>query len=789
MKFQYQVTSRVLLRTLGILALGLVGPSVIGLNRPAGAQMLTYAESGKPEDSGLGLLQEEPHDIIYFTEKSGGGWVKSHLLPVRDMPTTPRGTLQFSILGIEVEEFVAKWSDIERIDFWEKRLERETASRIANEDFVGAYPFLSILIRDYPRRPGLKALRSEFLWRNAIQRASGSQRAESLAMLEELFRYDPQYNQAQVLKAISLTTGGLMQAMVDEGDLDNAQQLLARLKEDYGRFDLPAISKWDGEFLRMATEKRNEAIEAVKQKDFRSARTLARESLYLKPDIEGGRELVKKIDEAYPLVSVGVLQAARVFDPVRLDNWSARRAGRLLYRTMFEIQGAAPEGGEYDFIFGSAETTPDRQVLELSIDTAKLPNPLNRIEVDFLADQLARRARPESETYFSPWAASVTGIGIDGPQRIECVLRRPHVLPTCLLQINVDASWFGGEKGGPTGDYFIDVIEDDQTRFKLTEEARRASGDSGKPREIVEVRCDTGSDSVSKLLSGEIDVLDQLFPADAIKLKERRDVKVVEYPLPTIHMLVPCSDHEFVADKNFRRALLYGINREDILKGELLENHESLGCRVLSGPFPAGLSQDDPLGYGYDTSILPRRFEPSLAQLLVSLSQNLKAAEAERKGEPEPKLRTVRLAFPADNLSRVACEAIRSQWELIGLDVELVELPVGRTYPDPDTADLVYVSCAIWEPIIDARRLLGPRGLAKSEDQLIGLGLRRLEEARNWKEVRDRLLVLHSISHHELPVLPLWQMVDSFAYRNNLVGMGNNIVSLYQNAGNWRLEF
>ncbi|QEF96381.1 Bacterial extracellular solute-binding protein, family 5 Middle [Stieleria maiorica] len=784
MKFPFQFNPTATGFALALIAL--IGSA---LHAPASAQTLTYAESGKPEDSGLGLLQEAPHDIIYFTDSSGGGWAKVQLLPIRDMPATTRGSLRFSILGIELDEFVAKWTDIERIDFWEKRLERETASRIANGDFVGAYPFLSILIRDYPRRPGLKTLRSEFLWRNAIQRASGSQRAESLAMLEELHRYDPQYNQAQVLKAISLTTGSLMQSLIDEGDLDNAQQLLARLKEDYGRFDLPAIAKWEGEFLRMATEKRNEAIEAVKRKDFRSARKLARESLYLKPDIDGGRDLVKKIDEAYPLVSVGVLQAARIYDPVRMDNWAARRAGRLLYRNLFEIQGAAPEGGEYDFLFGSAETTPDRQVLELTLETAKLPNPLNRIEVDFLADQLALRAMPESETYFSPWAASVTGIGIDGPQRIECVLRRPHVLPTCLLQINVDASWFGGEKGGATGDYFTDVVNDEETRFMLTEDARRASGDSGKPREIVEVRCNTGSESVSKLLSGEIDVLDQLFPADAIKLKERRDVKVVEYPLPTIHMLVPCSDHQFVADKNFRRALLYGINREDILQGELLENHASPGCRVLSGPFPAGLSQDDPLGYAYDTTILPRRFEPSLAQLLVALSKNLKIAEAKRKDEPEPKLRAVRLAFPADNLSRVACEAIRSQWELIGLDVELVELPIGRTYPDPDTADLVYVSCAIWEPIIDARRLLGPRGLARSEDQLIGLGLRRLEEARNWKEVRDRLLVLHSISHHELPVLPLWQMVDSFAYRNNLVGMGSNIVSLYQNAGNWRLEF
>jgi hypothetical protein len=124
---------------------------------------------------------------------------------------------------------------------------------------------------------------------------------------------------------------------------------------------------------------------------------------------------------------------------------------------------------------------------------------------------------------------------------------------------------------------------------------------------------------------------------------------------------------------------------------------------------------------------------------------------------------------------------------LIGLETELVELPVGRTFPDPGQADIVYVAAAAWEPIIDARRILGPEGLAGSEDQLVGLGLRRLEEAKNWREVRDRLLDLHAIAHHELPVLPLWQMVDSYAYRRELIGVGSDIVALYQNAGNWRL--
>ena len=65
-------------------------------------------------------------------------------------------------------------------------------------------------------------------------------------------------------------------------------------------------------------------------------------------------------------------------------------------------------------------------------------------------------------------------------------------------------------------------------------------------------------------------------------------------------------------------------------------------------------------------------------------------------------------------MSRVACEAIKSQWELLGLEVQLVELPLGVTFPsrEENIADIAYVSAAVWEPVIDARRVLGPRGLA-----------------------------------------------------------------------------
>ncbi|MBB3208590.1 hypothetical protein FHS27_004419 [Rhodopirellula rubra] len=770
-------------QTIGCLALALCAWMPLS---PAHAEIINYAEKGRPEDPGLELLQEDPHDIILFKESAGGGWVKTRLLdlPGRSMPSNPKGQLKFRIIGIETKDFVAKWDDVEFIDFWEKRLERETADRIKEGDFTGAYPFLAVLIRDYPSRPNLRTLRSEFLMRDAGSRYKKGEIGPALAMLEELHRYAPEYKPQAVLAAIGMMTDSLMQKLMDENKLELAQKLLARLEKDYLGKPLASIKKWNQIFLEMAQERQAGAIAALKAENFREARRLSRESIYLKPSIENGKELVRKIDQIYPLVNVGVLQTAKDLDPTRLDNWAARRAGRLLYRVLFEMKGAGPEGGEYEFLFGETEQSPDRMNFSMMLEPEKLEPPLNGVDGFFIADRLAARVSPESDVYFSPWAAALEAIGLDGPKQIDCVLRRPNVLPSALIQMTVDGSWFGGEPGSPTGDYRRDVVEGDVVRYTLVGEQRTAS----QPREIVEIRTESASDGVAKLLKGEVDVLDQLFPADAVRLEGNRKIRVARYPLPSVHMLVPCSDHAFLAERTFRRALVYGTNRQDILSGELLESLEVPGCRVLSGPFPAGIEMNDPLGYAYDQSIAPRRYEPRLAKLLMTMNANQLEATANRKKEKPAELKPIRLAFPPENLSRSACEAIKSQWELLDLKIELIELPVGEAFPKPGTADLAYVAAAVWEPIIDARRVLGPKGMAGSTDQLIGLGLRRLEESKNWKDARDRLLDLHFISHHELPVIPLWQLVDSYAYNRNLLGVGSEIVSLYQNAEKWRLS-
>ena len=352
--------------------------ALICLAAPAIGQLLpNYGLEKTPEDPGLGLLQEESHDILFFTEKSGLGWVKVRLLdfPGRKPPSSPSGILKFDILGIEKDSFVAKWEDIRKVDLWEVRLERETKERIASGNFAGAYPFLSVLIRDYPNRKGLRKLRSDYLWNDAIARAKKGELGSTIAMLEELRQYAPEYKRSTVVKAFSGMADRLISQLVKEGKLNLAQQMLARLAKDYVNDRLPVVKKWKNQFHQLALAKQKKAIAARDTKDYRTALRLARESLFLEPEIEGGKALDREINQIHPVINVGVLQVATELQPTRIDNWAARRAGRLSYRTLFEIQGAGPEGGEYEFIFGDTEMSPDRMHFDLNLQPDKIGGP------------------------------------------------------------------------------------------------------------------------------------------------------------------------------------------------------------------------------------------------------------------------------------------------------------------------------------------------------------------------------------------------------------------------------
>jgi ABC-type transport system substrate-binding protein len=144
------------------------------------------------------------------------------------------------------------------------------------------------------------------------------------------------------------------------------------------------------------------------------------------------------------------------------------------------------------------------------------------------------------------------------------------------------------------------------------------------------------------------------------------------------------------------------------------------------------------------------------------------------------------LAHPSDPIARLACQSIQNQLSREGITVKLVEFTAQDLATGKIDCDLRYAELAVWEPIVDAQAILGPGGVAGGlQSAYLDAALRDLTSATNWKEVRSRLALVHDISSHELPVIPLWQSINFFAYRTSVRGIGDAPVTLYQNVAQW----
>jgi ABC-type oligopeptide transport system substrate-binding subunit len=105
-----------------------------------------------------------------------------------------------------------------------------------------------------------------------------------------------------------------------------------------------------------------------------------------------------------------------------------------------------------------------------------------------------------------------------------------------------------------------------------------------------------------------------------------------------------------------------------------------------------------------------------------------------------------------------------------------------------DDYDLLYAELPMDEPLVDVRRLFGPGGTLGGTSPAMLAALRELEQAADLLQASQKLHEIHALAAAELPVIPLWQLVDHFAYHASVKGIGQRPVSLYQNIEQWQVE-
>ncbi|MFI4876346.1 MAG: ABC transporter substrate-binding protein [Blastopirellula sp. JB062] len=633
----------------------------------------------------------------------------------------------------------------------------------ASGDLDGAYEYFDRLLIDYPQYEGLSTSLSGYLYENAKVAFRDQNYAEALGFLEEAKTYRPPVDNLDT--AISAATDKLIQRYVEQEDFSAAGNLLQRLS--HKRFgEIPAVAKWRNQLNRQAADKRDEARRLMKAGDLNGAFLAAKRMRMYDADVSGGAELSAEIARRFPYVRVGATSPGADAATESM-TYAATRDRRLRRRALTEMIGIGADGGQYASPFGT------------------LGRAAGGVEFSFLFRNAAEAfpcssqimSLPPSTLRLKLLQQNLQHVELQEGRELQVKLASPHVRPEALARIEIDDL-------GSSSTPYMAPENDQQRRYVLNDQY--AFRTPTQPKAIDMPFFSFSSRALSDLRAGKIDVIDRLFPTSVDDARADGSMIVDHYRIPSIHFLAPNYERPYLQSATFRRGLLYAINRAAILNGRLLGGTEIRGSHVISAPIPAGLEADDPAGYAYDNSIDLRPYEPEMSVTLFRLALMEQEQQAELTDTEAPPLpKRLKIGHPDSEISREAISAISKYLQRVGIEADVVVTDADAMRASDVDVDLLYVEACVQEPLVDVPLLFS---LCVPEDQqspYLRAALRRLNEATNWTEVRERFWTVQRLAFDETTVLPLWQMRDFFVRSADFSGISRQPMSLFQDVERW----
>jgi tetratricopeptide (TPR) repeat protein len=770
------------------------------------------------------IFEGDPFDRLTLDDANENAVLRVRTIqfPNRQPPAKPKPSDKLRVKLIEDgKDYDIAWQNIKKVELFENIVLDEARQLAAAGKIDEAFDYFSFLVDQYPRTEGLVQARQLYLFQSAIFAFKQKNYAEALGILEELHTLNPDFRATDasptVVQSLGSMADNLIGTYVAKNDYRSARILLERLVRMYQAGNEPFATKWIAQLSELAVAERDKAQALLAEQKFVEAYDASTRMRNIWPAVPGGEQLLTEMSRRYPLVMVGVSQPAKAFDSRSLVDPAARRAGKLVQRQLMDFASMGPEGGKYTSPYGSFVRSDDGT--NFTFEVKPPASGATLLSAFDLSQRLLQLADPSNDDYQAAWSRLVSAVQVKQGNQVQVDLRLPHVLPAALLQVDALQTTPESRAGKGFAPYQVFSAAGNVTRFARNE--RSPFVITGQPAEILERYFDDPQRAILALKRGEIDVLDQVYAADVASLMQDSNIVVKQYAAPTTHMLLINRENPYLANRTFRRSLLYATDRNSLLQQGWLKGQKLPGWRVISGVFPAPSGTGDNVAYGYDDAIAPRDYDPRLALILKVLTQRQLKAEAERKlGEAQakkmaadakqaeaegktvvvdekkneaevkqaaaPKLQPLVLGHPADEGSRLACRVLVKQWQLVGIEVKLQEFPLGVFLDPQKKCDLTYVHAATWEPIIDAARLFGAEGLTPTDNAYMRLAIKQIESATNWQQVRQRMQQLHQLVHEDVTVIPLWQTYDYYAYRQNMTGLETNRATLYQNVQQWQ---
>jgi tetratricopeptide (TPR) repeat protein len=757
------------------------------------------------------LLDREPFDRVTLDAANDNAVIETVLLELSDRrvpdPLPESGELSLRRLSEPSIPYVVSWSAIEKIELYEQMLLAEAERLTAANNFAEAFEYLAFLSANYPQLPGLESARQSHLWREASTDFAAGRRDEAWSVLQALYQRNPAY--PRLANAVQSVSDDMISGRLEERDYNAARAVMSALEKSFPELKLQNIARWQARFQADANAAMERAQAAYAAERYSEARAAVNQARAIMPSTPGAEELWNQIQTTAPEIRIGVMQAAGESDPQAAPTWATARTGLLTEPPLVAMVDFSAEGGVYRSNWAEISTSDDGLETTIAVSPLGLKRGLLPGVIALQLVEMGAAGDHGSQDF----SAVLHSVRIANGNEVVVRWRQPPIKPAALLQLPLRRLIPAARSAGM---WFDAVGRPSSGKERIYQRAGQTESAAGEAKFIVEQFFDSDDAALAALMSGDIDVVDRVPPWQLERLESADDIVVGEYRMPTIHVLVPNFANPLVETREFRRALCYGIDSESIVRDLITAGKSRAGFRTLSGPFPAGAALSDPVGYAYNNELPPRPYEPRLAALLSGVARKTlakleaeakkKAAAAQDKSEASevpdesgassekpkdndlPPPEALVLAHTTDPVARLACQTIKIQLDGVGIPVRLAEFE-GNHPPQDMKFDLLYAEVAVWEPLVDARKLLGLAGLAGRASPLMVMALDELATSQNWNDARTRLKEIHRIAHYDLPVIPLWQTVNYFAHRKSIQGIGESPVALYQNLSAWRKTF
>jgi peptide/nickel transport system substrate-binding protein len=516
------------------------------------------------------------------------------------------------------------------------------------------------------------------------------------------------------------------------------------------------------------------------------------DALRVWPALEGTGDEFQAAFAEWPTLDVGVIDIPRGLNPFSKTPAMAR-AGRLIYRPLVGNSGdSAGVVPTPDQLAESIETADLGRRLEIVLRPGPMwsdgTRPLSSVDV---AHALVSWADPRSPGYNARWSDVLERVESSDDTRVAVILRRPLVQAAAWFARPIGpahAAWDGrvptrDGKRKPIGTGLFVWISEEKDRMIL-ERNEPASGDSSIPiRRIREVRLPSGPAAVGALVRGEITLLEHVPPDRVASLRERDDIKVGKLQSPSLHVVSLDGRNPALKNRLLRRAIATAIDRKTFLEETLLRRPIDDANRPADGPAIIGASIDAPGVRPYDTGALQ-------AKMLVA------GAKPQLGGKP------IKLTFeyPALPEAQIAAPWIAENLRAAGMEIDLVERPQSELEARlraGERFDLAYRVIRTTDPIrdlgptlcpgYDASPASGGLGALETSPRILQLIL-QLEQSTDPTEAIALATQVDRECHDELPIIPLWQLEDHFAWRTRLEGPKDGAESLYQGIEQWEVK-